>query len=105
MRAALVALVGFAALASCAGRSETYEQTWREPYSETTCAEWTSTMTDDQQFAASADLVWEHHEEQGATERPKTGPIVDYQGLMTQECAAKPDKTIAQVARRIHFAD
>lgn len=100
-----MALVGAAVLSACAGKSETFEQTWPKPYSDTTCAEWSAQTSDDQQFAASADLVWEHHKEQGATERPKTRPIVDYQSVMTQECSAKPESTITEVAGRIHFAD
>jgi hypothetical protein len=105
MRAALAALVGFAALSACAPRSETYEQSWPKPYGETTCAEWATQMSDDQQFAAAADLAWDYLQEQGATERPKTRWVIDYQDSMTQGCAAKPRMTIAQVARRLRFAD
>ena len=34
-----------------------YTQTWPKGYSETTCTEWTNKMTDQQKFAAAADML------------------------------------------------
>lgn len=105
MRAALVGLVMVAVLSACAPRAETYEQTWPKHYTDTTCMAWASQMSDDQQFAAAADLAWDYLQEQGATKRPKTRWVISYQDAMTQACAAKPDRTVAQVARRLRSAD
>jgi hypothetical protein len=101
----LIALANVAVLSACSDKSDTYEQTWPKSYVTTTCAEWTSQMSDDQQFAASADFIWKHHSKHGATERPDYQPILDYQSVMRQACAEKPQDTIAQVADRIGFPD
>lgn len=45
--------------ASACGGGDTsrYEQTWEKPYEETTCVDWMTEMTEEQQFAMSADLL------------------------------------------------
>jgi hypothetical protein len=105
VKALLIAFAGVAVLSACSDKSDTYEQTWPKSYITTTCVEWTSQMSDDQQFAAAADLIWEHDSKRGATERPEHQPIRDYQSVMGQACAKKPQDTILQVADRIGFPD
>jgi hypothetical protein len=105
MRSLVVALAGVAVLAACSDRSDTYQQTWPSAYEETTCAEWTTQMSDDQQFAAAADLMGDHLWDNGATERPDYQPILDFQSVLGQACAAKPTASVAEVAARIGFPD
>lgn len=64
-----------------------YEQTWSESYSDTTCSDWSSRMTDDQQFAAAADAlvgIWSRIE--NSDRFPSDALIEEFQSGVTEVC-------------------
>jgi len=55
-RLVAAAVVG-AVVGGCGADVSRYEQTWETPHADTTCVEWTTEMTKQQQFAMAADLL------------------------------------------------
>ena len=99
------AVVAVVALAGCSGGSTSYEQTWPKSYAKTTCAEWTSEMSDKQQFAAAGDMLWEHLKANGAEERPGRSSIEGFQTVLGQSCAQHETATINEIGEGIGLPD
>jgi hypothetical protein len=53
---AMFLMAGCSASESSSGSTK-YDQTWSKDYASTTCADWSSTMTQQQRFAAAADIL------------------------------------------------
>lgn len=76
----------------------TYAQTWGKNYADTTCADWNDTMTDEQQFAASADILasaWAKIE--GSDEFPTDLQIEDFQRGIGNVCI-EPTMTLTDAS-------
>jgi hypothetical protein len=64
-----------------------YEQTWRKPYSATTCGEWHSDMSARQRFAAAADmLAGARNKGDGGTGLPPDSLIRSFEGDISEAC-------------------
>ena len=50
-------MTAVAGCASSSGDPSKYAQSWTKSYAQTTCQDWTDSMTDQQKFAASADIL------------------------------------------------
>lgn len=64
-----------------------YTQTWGKDYADTTCGDWNAQMTDEQQFAAAADILasaWDKIE--GSSDFPSDSLITEFQGGISKAC-------------------
>lgn len=68
------------------GETQPFQQTWTKSYDQTDCADWVGAMTQDQQWAAAADMLT------GARNKGDGGSGVPSDGLIT---AFKADITTA----------
>lgn len=75
-----------------------YEQTWSQDYSSTTCEEWSTAMTEHQQFAAAADILASARNKiDGGTGLPPDDLIRDFQAAVTDSCMT-PSWTITDAS-------
>lgn len=64
-----------------------YVQTWQSDYSETTCDDWTSTMTAEQKFAAAADILASARNKiDGGSGLPSDSLIDEFRDGITNVC-------------------
>ena len=105
MRRLLVSCALLAALVGCSDGPATYEQTWQKSYATTTCAEWNSTMSDKQQFAAAGDLLWAHLQDNGAKDRPDRSSIEGFQTVLGQGCTRDETATVKEIGEGIGLPD
>lgn len=67
---------------------DAYTQTWEQSYADTTCGEWSAQMTDQQKFAASADILasaWAKIEK--TNEFPPDRLIREFQAGISSSCS------------------
>lgn len=65
-----------------------FTQTWPQDYSDTTCTDWGSAMTEKQQFVAAADMLASARSKDGADTLPPDSLIDAFQGDVTEACSA-----------------
>ena len=86
-----------------------YEQTWATPYSRTTCADWTSRMTDLQKDVAAADMLAAAQKNDGTpVAAPGSGlipgPVRRFSAAVTAACT--PDTAlIVDVGLSVYRSD
>lgn len=99
------------ALSACAGSSTTsggdkYKQTWAKSYAATTCAEWRSTMTSQQQWAAAADMLTAARNKDGEKSRmPPDDLITKFQGGVGNACSATSTSNIAEIGAVLYLTE
>ena len=82
-----------------------YDQTWPKSYSNTTCTEWNSDMTSQQQFAAAADmLTGARNKGDGGTGLPADAMISDFQLGLTTVCVV-PSLSLAEVGAGLYLSE
>jgi hypothetical protein len=84
-----------------------YDQTWSKSYSETSCAEWTGSLTARQRFAAAADMLSAaRNKGDGGTGLPPEELIDRFADDVTQGCsgeATAATQTVAQTGALIYL--
>lgn len=74
-----------------------YTQTWSKDYASTTCAQWRRAMSDEQQFAAAADILTAARNKiDGGTGLPSDSLIIEFQGGITTSCVI-PKATLTDI--------
>ena len=82
-----------------------YVQTWPEDYSSTTCSEWNTEMTDQQQFAAAADMLSGARDKgDGGTGVAPDALIENFQGGVTRSCVM-PTASLAEVGAGLYLTE
>ncbi|MBC9226904.1 MULTISPECIES: hypothetical protein [Aeromicrobium] len=113
MRTLLVTIACAISLAGCTASSDgsssdetdKYTQTWTKSYSETTCEDWNSAMTDAQQFAAAADmLTGARNNGDGGTGLPADSLIEQFQAGMTTACVV-PTVNLAEMSAMLYLTE
>lgn len=82
-----------------------YRQTWVKAYSDTTCADWASEMTDQQQFAASADILtsaWQRIE--GSSDFPPDALIREFREGVSTVCV-EPTMTLTDASGLLYLTE
>lgn len=107
--AAAVVLAIVTACSTSAGSEESsndrYEQTWPKQYSSTTCAEWNDSMTDEQQWAASADmLTGARNTGDGGEGLPPDSLVDEFQSDVTTACV-EPTMSLAEVGAALYLTE
>ena len=81
-----------AAVTSVTSGPGKYDQTWKTPYGDTKCAQWTSSMTDQQRFVAAHDFVVSLK----VKSQDQSDPFVKRLATsMSEVCKASPSTEIA----------
>lgn len=62
-------------------------------------------MSDEQQFAAAADMLWVHLKGNGAKERPDRSSVEGFQTVLGQACGDDETATIAEIGDGIGLPD
>jgi hypothetical protein len=113
-----MAALGIALLAGCSSTSDSeagdseagdapgkYDQTWATPYSETTCADWDSTMNDHEQWVAAADmLTGARNKGDGGDGMPSDALIDEFQSGITTACVV-PTMTLTDAGVGLYLTD
>jgi len=82
-----------------------YDQTWSQPYSSTTCAEWDSEMTADEQWVAAADmLTGARNKGDGRTGLPPDSLVSTFRGGITTACVVDT-MSIADVGAGLYLTE
>lgn len=91
--------------AQSAGARSKYEQTWSKAYKDTTCDEWLTQMSSQQQFAAAADmLTGARNKGDGGSGLPPDALISDFQAGVTNVCVI-PTMTLTDAAVGLYLTD
>lgn len=115
-RIALVTGVALITLTACGnatprsdgGSSNKYTQTWTKSYTDTSCDDWISQMTDKQQWAAAADMLAGARDKgDGGTGVPDDDLVTDFRDGVTNVCGAPADvsESIAEVAAGLYLTE
>jgi hypothetical protein len=88
-----LALVWCSACSSSSGSTDSfqdkYQQTWAKSYSSTTCTDWNSAMTTQQQFVAAADMLTGARNKDHSTGVPPNLLVRNFQADITQACSVQ----------------
>jgi hypothetical protein len=88
---------GQSAATSDAG--DRYAQTWTQDYASTTCSQWAGDMTEQQRFAAAADMLTSaRNKRDGGTGLPPDSLIRTFQGGITSGCQPIASAKITDIA-------
>lgn len=78
-----------------------FDQTWEQPLDETTCADWTETMTATQRFAAAAELLLSARE--GMPGFPSDSQFTFFMSRITAGCDdAGAEASASEVAQSVY---
>lgn len=97
-------------LAACSSTSKTsgpakYQQTWKTPYSSTTCADWRSKMTDGQRWAAAADMLAAARQKDGAKALPPDAMVDSFAAGLTRVCEPIATLTLTDAGVGLYLTD
>lgn len=102
-------LVG-AAIAGCSSssgsnNSDKYEQTWPAQYSKTTCTQWLNEMSDQQRFAAAADILTSARNKiDGGSGLPSDALIREFEGGVDTVCVV-PTMTLTDATDGLYSTE
>jgi len=83
-------------LAGCGGPA------WPKTAGDTSCAEWTSQMTNDQRQALGAAMLIALRANDGGTIRPRDDVMTAYAKAVGDVCATTPEATVSAVGATIY---
>jgi hypothetical protein len=110
---AVAALVVAAAIGGCgssggsgsSGALDKYTQTWGKAYSDTTCSEWHSQMSDAQQWAAAADmLTGARNKGDGGDGLPPDDLVDEFQDGVTNACVID-SHNVAEIGAALYLTE
>ncbi len=84
------------------GTAGKFEQTWPKSYGETTCGEWESAMTVDQQRVAAADMLVGAQSRDGGNSLPSDSLIEAFRRDISVACEAEATLTINEIAAGVY---
>ncbi len=85
------------------GSAAKFEQTWPQPYNETTCEEWESAMTAEQRRVAAADMLVGARSQDGGDSLPPDSLIAEFRDDISTACEADPALAINEVAVGVYL--
>ena len=98
-------------VASCSTKSTStadsrYTQTWPKSYSSTTCQEWAATMTEQQKFAAAADMLTSaRNKGDGGKGVPPDALITYFQSGISNVCPTAPSMSLAETGATLYLTE
>jgi hypothetical protein len=113
MRTLTLTVTALLSLGACSGSSDggagddtdKYTQTWAKSYSATSCSEWNGVMSEEQQFAAAADmLAGARNRGDGGTGLPDDSLIEQFQGGVTTACV-EPTANVAEIGAVLYLSE
>jgi hypothetical protein len=84
------------------GHSSSDGAAGRSPYAATTCAQWTTKLSEPQRKAAARTLLGRERQRDGATGTPPSRLVVIFERDVTQACAGDRKSTIADTADAVY---
>lgn len=105
----VLVLVVLASVDAPGSGGDRYTQTWSTPYASTTCADWTSRMSQGQRFAGASDIVSELRRASGtvpsANYRPADQVISTFQAGISSACTLSPAGPLLSAATLVFQLD
>ncbi|MER5890326.1 hypothetical protein ABT160_41420 [Streptomyces sp. NPDC001941] len=93
-------------LAACTDSNEKPRAAaWPKSYAETTCPEYNSAMTEEQQRAAAADMLADAQKLDGSTQSPMDRKVNGFVVSLAMTCALHPNLDLATVGVTLYRRD
>ncbi|MFD7881105.1 hypothetical protein ACFV3N_01565 [Streptomyces bauhiniae] len=82
-----------------------YDQTWKTPYSDTTCGDYGTDMNAHEQWAMAADMLLGARKADGATGLPADSEVTRFQQDMATACQGSSQLKVTEVGATIYLLD
>lgn len=82
-----------------------YDQTWKTPYSDTTCGDYGSDMNAHERWAMAADMLLGARKADGAIGLPADSEVTRFQQDMATACQGSLQLEVTEVAATIYLLD
>ena len=97
-------------LSACAASNDgadisKYDQTWTTSYSSTTCGQWLGEMTEQQRWAAAADMLLGARSKDGDADLPPDDLVTAFGSGIANVCEVESSVSITDVAVELYLAE
>lgn len=82
-----------------------FEQTWKTPYSDTTCGDFLHQMNNHERWVTAADMLAGARKTDGGSDLPPDSEITRFQKDMGTACEANADMKAAEVGATLYLMD
>ncbi|GHA01387.1 hypothetical protein ACFOOM_12195 [Streptomyces echinoruber] len=86
-------------------KPDKYEQTWKRPYSNTTCGDFLSGMNGHERWVTAADMLSAARRSDGGSGLPADSEITRFQKDMSAACEGSADAKVTEIGAALYLMD